>query len=333
MVKLSDIAKQADVSLAVVSVVLSGKTNSKIGVSKEKREKILSIAREMNYIPNFSAQMLAGISSHTIGVLLESEDASVRFRQLASIENEAEKRGYRLLVAEAHENSDKQFQNCRILFQHGVDAVLCFTEHVNSELEKLENIIFIGPKPFDGHLSVYYDVEQGYREAAAQFRKEGRNNPALIICNTLPKYSSLQLRTAAFQSLFPGKEKNIILMPSFKNTPDGYREAFSRIVREIILPEQIDAVILQNDLWALALLTEMQEHGIAVPEQISIIGQDNEKFCSCIRPSISSIDSNLDEFAKAVIELTMKHLKNPQAAIRSIGVPTSLVLRETTKQV
>ena len=44
-----------------------------IRVSKEKRERILAIAKEMDYIPNISARMLAGISSHTLGILVDSE--------------------------------------------------------------------------------------------------------------------------------------------------------------------------------------------------------------------------------------------------------------------
>lgn len=134
MVRLKDVAERAGVSLGAASVVLSGGRTKSIRVSAEKRERILAAAREMNYIPNFSAQMLCGFSSHTLGVLIDSEDAFVRFRQLAAIEREADRRGYRLLIAETHENPDKQLRNCRTLFQYGVDAVICHANSIESEL-------------------------------------------------------------------------------------------------------------------------------------------------------------------------------------------------------
>ena len=71
MVRLADIAKRAGVSQGTVSAVLSGGTKGNIRVSPEKRERILAIAKEMKYIPNFSAQKLSGQSSHTIGVLVD----------------------------------------------------------------------------------------------------------------------------------------------------------------------------------------------------------------------------------------------------------------------
>ncbi len=124
MVRLIDIAERAGVSLETVSAVLSGRGNS-IRFSKEKAEKIRAIAREMNYIPNFSAKMLSGQSSHTLGVLIDSGDVAVRYEQLAAIDQAAERRGYRLLIAEAHANAEKLLLNHRTLLQYGVDGVIC----------------------------------------------------------------------------------------------------------------------------------------------------------------------------------------------------------------
>lgn len=329
MVRLIDIAERAGVSPGTVSAVLSGRGNS-IRFSKEKAEKIRAIAREMNYIPNFSAKMLSGQSSHTLGVLIDSGDVAVRYEQLAAIDQAAERRGYRLLIAEAHANAEKLLLNHRTLLQYGVDGVICHANSVHESLRTEKNVVFYGAEPFDGIPSVYYDIEAGYREALAQFKAEGRKFPALALF-TETRHDSVRARHRAFRHLekkFPG---GLHILEKQESASDaGIRTAMERLVEEQILSRHVDAMILQNDLLALALLFELQRRGIRVPEQIALVGQDNSAFCSCARPALSTIDSNLDGLGNAVMELMLERLEHPERPIRSIGVPTWLVKRETT---
>lgn len=329
MVRLIDIAERAGVSLGTVSAVLSGRGNS-IRFSKEKAEKIRAIAREMNYIPNFSAKMLSGQSSHTLGVLIDSEDVAVRFEQLAAIDRAAERHGYRLLIAEAHANAEKQLLNYRTLLQYGVDGVICHANSVHESLQQEKNVVLYGAEPFDGIPSVYYDIEAGYREALAQFEAEGRKFPALALFSET-RHDSVRARHRAFRHLEKKFSGGLHILEKRESVPDaGLRNAMEKLVEEQILPRRIDALILQNDLMALALLFELQRRGIRVPEEIALVGQDNSVFCCCARPALSTIDSNLDGLGNAVMELMLERLEHPKRSIRSIGVSTWLVKRETT---
>jgi transcriptional regulator, lacI family len=331
MVRLVDIAKRAGVSLGSASAVLSGRSKSNIRVSREKTERILAIAREMNYIPNFSAQMLCGHSSHTLGVLIDSEDVAVRFRQIAAIEREADSRGYRLLIAETHDNPGKQLQNCRTLFQYGVDAVICHVNTIDDDLKKLDKVIFYGAEPLPNLPSVYYDISRGYAEAATQFRQEKRRNPALLIGEQETKYDSLQARRKAFLSEYPDRESAVFTIPNPDNSRESVRRIFSRFIDEAVIPNGIDALIVQNDIWCLALASELLRRGKRIPEDISLVGQDNAEFSCCLYPALSTIDTNLNEFGKSVIELTLERILHPETPVRSIAVPTALILRETTQ--
>ena len=329
MVRLIDIAQRAGVSQGTVSAVLSGRGRN-IRVSKEKAEKIRSIAREMNYIPNFSAKMLSGQSSHTLGVLIDSEDVAVRFEQLAAIDRAAERHGYRLLIAEAHANAEKQLLNYRTLLQYGVDGVICHANSVHESLRYEKNVVLYGAEEFEGIPSVYYDIEAGYREALDHFRQEGRVRPALAFFGATC-HDSIRARYRAFRNLEPEFSGGLHVMEKKGDTAAmDLRSAVEQLTSQQILPRKIDAVILQNDLLALALLFELQRRGIQVPEDVSIVGQDNAAFCCCTRPALSTIDSNLDGLGNAVMELMLERLEHPERPIRSIGVPTWLVQRETT---
>ena len=329
MVRLIDVANRAGVSPGAASVVLSGGKKSSIRVSAEKRERILAAARELNYIPNISAQTLCGYSSHTLGVLVDSEDASVRFRQLAAIEREADRHGYRLLIAEAHENPGKQLLNCRTLFQYGVDAVICHANNMDSGLMDLEKVIFFGAEPFSGLPSVYSDIRIGYAEAAVQFRRESRRKTVLLIGEQELKYDALRARRKAFGEVFP--EGKVFTVSDRANDPESVREVFGEFVENVLIPEGADAVIAQNDLWCMALVEEILRCGKRIPEELSLVGQDNSEFCGCRSPALSTIDPNLDAFGRAVVELALERIQHPEVPVRSIAVPTKLILRETTQ--
>lgn len=332
MVRLADIAKKAGVSQGTVSAVLSGGTKGNIRVSAEKRERILAIAKEMNYIPNFSAQKLSGQSSHTLGVLVDSEDAAVRFRQLAAIEREADRRGYRILVAETHDNPEKLVLACRTLFQYGVDAVISPANDASEELKKLGRIVFYGGEAVDGYPSVYSDVSSGYAEAAALFAREKRKNPALLLSENYEAYDSLRARRAAFLSLFPGMEANILALPSLSGTMEEKRRIFASIA-ELVTARGFDALLLQNDFCGLSLCSELLRRGKKIPEEISLIGQDNAEFCTCVYPALSTIDPNLESFAEAVVELALERIRDSKSPVRTIAVPTRLIKRETTQKI
>ena len=332
MVRLADIAKRAGVSQGTVSAVLSGGTKGNIRVSPEKRERILAIAKEMKYIPNFSAQKLSGQSSHTIGVLVDSEDAAVRFRQLAAIEREADRRGYRILVAETHDNPEKLLLACRTLFQYGVDAVVSPANDASEELKKLGRIVFYGGEAVDGYPSVYSDIASGYAEAAAQFACEKRKNPALLLAENYEAYDTLRARRSAFLSLFPALEANILSLPPLPDSTEEKRRIFASIAEQVIA-RGFDALLLQNDFCALSLCSELLRRGKKIPEEISLVGQDNAEFCSCVYPALSTIDSNLELFAEAVVELALERMRNPESLVRSIAVPAKLIKRESTQTI
>lgn len=330
MIRLADIAKRAGVSLGAVSAALNGAVRGNIRLSQARREHILAIAKEMNYVPNLSAQCLSGRSSHTLGVLVDSQDAAVRFRQLAAIEREADKRGYRIIVAESHEDSDKLWYNCRTLLQYGVDAVLSPINFANEELRREKKVVFYGAEAVPGCRTVYYDVADGYAVAFAQFRREKRNMPSLILSGNLEDSDSIRARYAAFMHEFPGGEENICNCPAIPASTEELPAFFRKIVDDFVIPRRIDAIVAQNDLCALALLHSLWQCGIRVPQDCSLVGHDNSDFCPLVEPALTSIDPNLEEFGKAVVDLTVEYIEHPDLPVRTVAVPTRLCLRGTT---
>ena len=103
--------------------------------------------------------------------------------------------------------------------------------------------------------------------------------------------------------------------------------------QEQVIARGFDALLLQNDFCALSLCSELLRRGKKIPEEISLVGQDNAEFCSCVYPALSTIDSNLELFAEAVVELALERMRNPESPVRSIAVPAKLIKRESTQTI
>jgi DNA-binding LacI/PurR family transcriptional regulator len=325
MVRLVDIAKVAKVSQTVVSAVLNGGASSS-RVSEKKRAEIEAIAKRLNYVPNNYARRLRGKSSMTIGVLRESDDAAIRFRQLHALELEAERHGYRLLVAEAHRNPKALMANYRSFMQYGVDGVVIHANGLRDEFRKIPKLVVFGAEPVTGLPSIYYDMTNGYTQALESFKAAGKKRVALIISKL--DVDSVRARRNTFLKLLPEAKDNIIELPY--QDPENIREIMSDLLKNVLLPRKIDAVIMLNDLWAMALLGQALKAGLRVPEDLAIIGQDNSDIGLSSHVSLSSVDPNPEGLGKAIMELMLERISHPEREIRSIGVDTWLVNRESS---
>lgn len=328
MIKLKDIAEKVGVSRGTVSAVL-GKSKLNIRVSPETAERIRSTASEMNYIPNFSAKVLNGKASKTIGVLIDSIEPSVHFRQLAAIEREAEAIGYRILIAEAHKNIDKQLLNYRILQQYGVDGIICHAYGVHEHFSPSDKVVIWGAASRKGFASVYYDILTGYSEAIKHLRDKGRKNIGLVLSD-ISAYDSLMARYLAFLKINPDAEKMIFILERCQQDPSKIRAETARAVNDFIIPGKIDAVIAENDVFAMAMIGELNMRGFRIPDDLAIVGQDNDLIGACFRPALTTIDSNIEGLAVTIVDTLRQLIENPSMERKAIAVPTKFIVRETS---
>ena len=119
---IRDVADLANVSFQLVSAVLAGKKYAR--ASESTRKRIFESAEKLGYVPSVSARILKGGESKVLGVLVDSRAPSVVHSLLAEIEHVADLQGYRLLVAQAHDNPEKLLASFHSLKQYGVDGIL-----------------------------------------------------------------------------------------------------------------------------------------------------------------------------------------------------------------
>ena len=144
-------------------------------------------------------------------------------------------------------------------------------------------------------------------------------------------YYSSQDRIKGFLSILPDS-REMLLSFTYHNNASTMREELRHIIKEFILPQQIDAILATNDITALILTGELNAAGLKIPEEIAVIGHDNEFFSECCPLPITTIDENNAVTAASSVKMLLDIMaENPKCrATRRITVKPELIIRKTT---
>lgn len=334
-IRLTDIAREAGVCRATVVKVLSGGNNN-IRVKPQTAERIKEVARRLNYRPNLNARALTGRGPQLIGVLIDSMAPPSGWRQLAAIERTAVFHHYRLMTAMAHDDLDKLHESYQVFQQYNVDGVISLAHEYPGEEEKLHNyfgdvgkMVFIGRPAIPGAVYVMFDYADAMRRVLAEVRRSGYRRPGLLI--EVGEYASSRLRRKAFQEFHPEPER-IFLMPPIDRADAGETNAcLARAVRELILTQQLDCLLLNNELWAIRILNLLAARGLRIPDDIGIFCTSGSELGNYTDPALSSIRDVCDEIGSAAANLLLDWLSRGQAPQPQL-ITTDLLVRASSQR-
>ncbi|MCB9459680.1 MAG: LacI family DNA-binding transcriptional regulator [Anaerolineaceae bacterium] len=301
MVTIKEIAETVGVSIATVSRVLS---NSSYPVSQDTRARILQVAQDLGYSPNLAARSLRTDQSTLIGVILDNFTSSWAPIIIRGLQDVFHRRGYFSLVVnmpwEIHSQSDV-VQN---LLGHSVDGfVFVETWHTVSERKDLLNTkpyvtvhrLFHEPDPY----SVIPDDVYNSSLTIDHLTKLGHKRIAYIAGHEA-YFSSEERLTGYKQSLEKAGlsfDESLIYRGNW-SVPSGY-QCTQELIQKSELPTAIAAA---NDQMAIGAILAVQEHGLRVPEDIAIVGYDNDEIAQISNPTLTTVQMPLFKMGQIAAE-------------------------------
>lgn len=337
MVTIYDVAKKAGVSAATVSKVL----NDYPDVSLKTIAKVQKICKEVGYRPNSVARSLVTRRSNTIGVFFTDQfNSSFRhpFLQevMVSFKTIVGQAGFDLLFfsEESSDNEMNSYYN-RARYRN-VDGILIMGVPRNDpNLGQLSqsslpcmaiDIDLFGPRA--GYISS--DNTNGAIEVVDYLVSLGHKHIAFIAdgFSTKPGHDRLiGFRTGMNKNNLT-IESEWILFGDFSEA-SGYN-ACKKILKSKNLPT---AIFCAGDMMALGAMRAINEVGLKVPEDISIIGFDDLPLLAMIKPSLTTVRQNKELLGKMAGEELLKMINNPSYFPEiSSEVKTKLVIRETVSR-
>jgi len=324
---MREVAKRAGVSLATVSRVL----NDTEYISEETRRRVLEVVREFNYFKNVHARRLATGRSDIFGLII-SEIANPYFPEIIrGYQATAWSRGFDVLICNTEYDRDRTKAVMRKLRESGVRGVAVMTSSVGQSMA--HELIAAGiPLVFCNYDSagklvsnVCIEYEHGINKAIEHVVELGHHRSA-VIAGPADNYTAARIKNALVSGLTTrGMEPVCVLESNYR--VDGGASA----IREVLARPEIPTVIFcGNDLIAMGAMSALEDSGVSVPEDVSVIGIDDIFFSFLARPPLTTISVPREQLGIRAFEALERMLKLKRRKGMTYTLETDLVVRKST---
>jgi LacI family transcriptional regulator len=331
-VTIYDVAKELNISPSTVSRGLKDHPH----IHKDTKKRIMAAAKEMGYQQNKFASSLRKRRTETIGVVVPKLNSYFMATVISGIEKVTNKHGYGLIISQSQESGKQETACVSTLFDSSVDGVLISLafdtknlDHFNKLFKKDIPVVFFDRvADCDGCMSVIIDNYKAGYEATVHLIEQGCKKIIHLGGNLLRNVYSERFRGYR-QALHDNDiEFNQKLVFISDLTAQAGRDIMKKVLKMNLLP---DGVFAANDTSAVATILEMQEAGIRVPDEIAVVGFNNEPVSQVISPNLTTVDYPAREIGEIAATALMDKLNNKQSiSYSTIVLKHSLIVRQSS---
>ena len=332
-VTIRDIAKEAGVSAATVSLAL----NDKGKLPAERRKSIRSLAEKMGYQPNAMARALRGASTGCVGVVINYFNNPFFRSMFAGLESVADENGFSFTVSQSRDQLAKESRNARLLAERGIDGLIVLpcgneTAHLKEIAQHYSMpIVLISHRLEDAFAAIEADNLRGGRLVAEHFLELG--DRANIHLAGPQEKSGLTARKESFCAVMlerdPGFSPDTHIFYTGALTADGGFMMMEAILSAHRPPLNVFAV---NDEVALGVLHYCRQKGLAVPLDVAVAGFSDIDILEAYGIPLTTVHIPARRMGENAMELLLEMRKNER--IReyppTITLPVNLIVREST---
>lgn len=331
---IRDIAKMAGVSHTTVSLVLNSKENR---VSQSTKDRIMAIAKEMNYSPNQAAVSLATKKTYTLGLLLP-DLLNAHFATIASgVQSYAQSQGYSVFLCNASENIDKYISYIDQFVKRNIDGLILIppaTVNENNSNEKLSVALENSEIPYVlvehavlhlFHNFVTIDNRSGGYIATQHLTQLGHKKIGCIT-GPLAEIGSKRRFRGYKEALSDG---GIAFQKALVYEGDYQFESGVAGGWELI-KKGVTAIFCCNDLMALGVNKAAAEAGVRIPQDLSLVGFNGNPICEYLNTPLTTISQSSVDMGKKACEILLEGIEDSEEFQRDYYFSPTLLVKNST---
>lgn len=326
-ITISDIADQAKVSQATVSRVINGTAK----VSEEKKTAILAAMKEMNFEPNVFAQGLASGSSKTIGVLTQNIGSPIYDAISQGVLAHLTPSSYSPLFADGQWKSDVSKAAVQTLIGRKVDGLIAIGDVLSREdIDKIGEqlpIVIAGWEVKNWEKQcLFIDNEKAGYDATKHLLDLGHRKIAHIA--GIDDHQDAVLRLAGYERALTEAGVQIDRDLIFPGNFDG-NSGVMAVESFLTKSKSFSAIFAANDMMAFGAILALSRRGFRVPEDISIIGFDDQDESSFTNPPLTTVRQPGRELGTAAASVLLKLIHEEEFEVPDFE--TEIIVRDSTR--
>jgi LacI family transcriptional regulator len=334
-ITIYDIANKLNLSPSTVS---RGLRDNPL-ISERTKQRIIETAKQMGYQQNTFASNLRKNKSNTIGVVVPRLDSYFMSKVISGIEKIANQNGYNLIINQSEESGKKEGRCVETMYNSRVDGLLMSISSGTRDLTHLDIInkkgipivFFDRTEEFADSIAVLIDNFQAGYEATMHLLQEGCRR-IMHLGGRLDR-NAYSERHRGYETAL--KEYNISidkeLIISSDLTEESGREAVDNLLS---LNPRPDAVFAANDTSAVSVICELKRKGIKVPEDIAVVGFNNDPISRVIDPNLTTVNYPGDKMGELAATTLLNQImsKENNVDLKTIILNHHLIIRESSKR-
>ncbi len=325
MATIKDVAMEAGLTVTTVSRVL----NNRGYISDDARKRVYDAMEKLNYQPNEVARSLHKKTTNTIGLIVPHICHPYFSEMISNIENEAFKKGYRILLCNTKGKAEKEREYLDICTSNRVAGVIIFSGSmsVDSFIQMDVPVIAMERTLDNGTASVECDNMTGGELAAKRLIDAGCKHLLLVGSTSGKVVLPADNRALGFRKICEERSVPFYRIdPELKEYEDmEYADLLERTLKE---HPETDGVFASSDVIGAQTLQVCSQLGIRVPDEMKIIGFDDSFVATLTTPKLTTIHQPIKEMAAQAVQL-LKDATDKKVVAKKIVLPVTLIERGT----
>lgn len=329
---LKQLADHLGLAPATVSLVLNGAPIADT-IAAETKALIFQAARDLNYRPNFFARCLRTRRSFTVGVMVSEVSHGYNATLLSGIEDELLQEGYFYFVASHRFRPDLIAEYPELFLHRSVDGLIVVSTPWQLQLP-IPVVTVSCHHHVAGATSIVLDHERAARIALQHLASLGHKRLAVIkgqdfVPDTGVRWQAITRAAAEIGLSIPSR----LVCQIEDNSPSS--DPAYKLTRKLLASgEPFTAIFAFNDICAIGAIRALNEAGLRVPEDISVIGFDDIDNSEYQRPGLTTVRQPLRKMGQMAAQTLLRRIMQQEGGANGLPsemvVEPKLIVRETT---
>lgn len=335
-ITIYDIAKQLNYSPSTISRAL----NNHSSISKKTISTIQNAAKELGYRPNSIAASLRNSKSNTIGIMIARINRPFIASLISGVEERARKAGYNVIISQSNDNYENELNNAKALYDSRITGLIASLAmetkdyaHFQQFVDQGIPIVFVDrvPQGFNSYLVVIDNYAAGYRATKHLIEQGCKRIAHFAGAQHLNVYQERRkgYEDALRECGLPVEEELIV---RFKTL--SFEEGKKATKKLLKMKNPPDGIFSANDTAAVSAIIYAKKHGVRIPEELAIIGFNDDPIASIVDPGLSTVTHPATKMGKISAQRILEHTeKEKDQSITEVTIlNTELIIRESSQR-
>jgi LacI family transcriptional regulator len=328
-----DVALRAGVSRATVSFVLNDQADLKVPISAETRRRVLSAMTELGYEPDARAQSLRRGNTKIVGVIFPVIHNPFFWQILSGISDALWEAGYGLHLSRHPQDAQQEANTIRELTRQRVDGFILLaaakyllprhTDYLRKAGRPVVEITATRAE-FD---HVIHGYSSGTRALIAHLLELGHRRIGFIygVSQEVQGFDRLLTYRQVLQ------EAGLSGSEAFEvHCGDTLQDAYQAAYTLLRHPDRPTALLVINDMLAIAVMRAASDLGLTIPGDLSVAGFDDIPFSSYTLPRLTTVSGKAEESGRDAVRLLLRRFAEPDLPQQVTTSEVQLIVREST---